>query len=227
MPELSGVARPLSETERRLLMSDLKRSQRQLRSFLRRLPLTVLVIFGTLWVLAVTAEKGRWLFPTVLLWPAGGLILTWIYFSEKPKYDAAIRRSEDAVQRNEAHEISIQSEALVELEEIEDEGACYAFQISNGRIVFVSGQDYYPTARFPNSDFSVIRIFDQENFLVEEFVEKRGSKLKPKRKISAKAKATLNIPAHLEVIEGDLDRLENLLEQSGSDSHNRELSARS
>ena len=183
-----------------------------MRSFLKRLLSVGPVIFGTLWAVTLITEKGRhWLFATALWLGVSVLILAWAYFSEKPKYDAAIRRCEDALQRNEAHETSIQSDAFVELEEIEDEGVCYAFQLSHRRIVFVSGQDYYPTARFPNSDFSLIRIFDQQNFLVEEFVEKRGNKLKPQRKISAEMKSKLKVPGHLQVVEGDLDQLENLL----------------
>jgi hypothetical protein len=211
MPEIRSVARPLSEVERRFLIADLRRSQGRLRSFPKRQWSASVIIFGLLWASTVIAMKGNWLLATALWLVLGVAISALVYFSEKPQYRAAVRRCEDALRRNEAHEVSIQSEALVELEEIEDEGACYAFQLRDHRIVFVSGQDYHPSARFPNFDFSVIRIFDQKNLLVQEFIEKRGTKLSPKRKISAETKSKLKVPEHLQFIEGDLDELENLL----------------
>ena len=211
MREISGVIRPFSGVERRLLIADLRRSQSRLRSFPKSQWSAGVVIFGLLWASTVIATKGNWLLPTAFWSLLGVAISAWVYSSEKPKYAAAVRRCEDVLRQNEVHEISIRTDALVELEEIEDEGACYAIQLRDHLIVFVSGQDYYPSARFPNTDFSVIRIFDSEKSLVHEFIEKRGSKLRPKRKISAEAKAQLEVPLHLQVIEGDLDELENLL----------------
>src|SRR5215467_15471045 len=210
MPEIESITRRLSEIERRILTADLKRSERRLRSFSKRLLSAGVIICGTLWALTVFATKGSWL-PATAFWSGLAVVMyTWNYFSEKPKYRSVVRRFEDVLRRNEVHEIRIHSDAYVELDEIEDEGACFAFQLDDQRIVFVSGQDYYPLARFPNSDFSVIRVFDSQNSLVQEFVEKRGSKLKPKRRISAKAKSKLEVPEHLQVIKGDLDGLENL-----------------
>jgi len=214
MPEISSITRPLSKVEQRLLQADLKRSQARLRSFSRRLLSAGVVIFGPLWALTVIVAKGRLILPTAVWLVLAVAISAWTYFSETPKYAAAIRRFEDALRRNEVSEIKIQSDAFVEIEEIEDEGACYAFQLDNHQIVFVSGQDYYPSARFPNADFSIIRIFGSQESPVEEFVEKRGRKLKPKRKISAKVKSQLEIPEHLQVVQGNLDQLENLLVQS-------------
>jgi hypothetical protein len=100
---------------------------------------------------------------------------------------------------------------MVELEEVEDEGACYAFQLSGKRIVFVSGQNFYPSARFPNSDFSLVDIYGENNVLVETFIEKHGKKLRPRRKISAEVTSKMKVPDHLQVIEGKLDDLEELL----------------
>jgi len=210
MPEISSVTRPLSKIEQRLLQADLRQSEARLRSFSRKLLSAGVVIFGPLWVLRVIVAKGRWVLPTAFWLVLAVAISAWTYFSETPKYTAAVRRFEDALRRNEVQEIKIESDAFVELEEIEDEGACYAFQLGSDRIVFVSGQDYYPSARFPNNDFSVIRVFGSQGSLVEEFVEKRGKKLKPRKKISAEIKSQLEIPEHLQVIEGNLDQLESL-----------------
>lgn len=211
MSEIDSTIRPLSEIELRLLTADLKRSEGRLPSFSKRLLMADFIVCGTFWVLTVIATKGRWLLPTAVWSVILVVISVWIYLSERPEYRAPVSRLEDALRQNEVHEIRIQSDAFVELEEIEDEGACFAFEIAGRRIVFVSGQDYYPSARFPNGDFSVIQVFDSQKSLVQEFVEKRGSKLEPRRKISAKTKSRLDIPEHLQVIDGDLGELENLL----------------
>jgi hypothetical protein len=95
---------------------------------------------------------------------------------------------------------------MVEFEEIEDEGACYAFQVTPSQIVFVCGQDFYPTRKFPSSDFSII---DVAGFL--DHIVCRATKLKPVRVIDGKTKQGLEYVEHLQVIEGRLDQLEKLL----------------
>jgi hypothetical protein len=100
---------------------------------------------------------------------------------------------------------------MAELEEEEDEGACYALQLENNKIIFVTGQDDYASAWFPNTDFSLVEIYGDGNVLVEGFIEKNGKKLTPQRTISAKVKSKLRIPDHLEVIDGGPGDLENLL----------------
>jgi hypothetical protein len=104
---------------------------------------------------------------------------------------------------------------MVEFEEEEDEGACYAFQLNNPWIVFVSGQDFYPSARFPNTDFSLVSIYGEHEVLVESFVEKHGNKLKPVRMISSEQKSKMKIPSHLQTIQGDLSHIEHLLASGG------------
>jgi hypothetical protein len=99
-------------------------------------------------------------------------ISVWSYLSLRPKRFADVCQIESALRRNQACVIRIQSEAMVEFEEEEDEGACYAFQLNEHRVIFVSGQDFYPSARFPNSDFSLVSIYADNNALVESFVGK-------------------------------------------------------
>lgn len=93
-------------------------------------------------------------------------------------------------------------------EEIEDEGACYAFQVEPEQVLFVVGQDFYESARFPNSDFSLVHIRAESGDLVEMPFLYRGSKLSPIRTVPARVKATLRIPEHLSVMEGSLADLE-------------------
>jgi len=94
-----------------------------------------------------------WYIVSAIWFGIGSVISLWSYFSEKPREKAAVELYADALRRNQARETRIQSHEMVELEEQDDEGACYAFQLSGKRIVFVSGQDFYSSARFPNTTF--------------------------------------------------------------------------
>jgi len=211
MLQMETVTRQLSETERRLLTGALTHRQRRFKSFPKRQLIAGLAIFGVLWAWTMIATHGPWYTVSAIWFGIGGAIFLWVYFSEKPKEKAGLDLYAQALHRNQALETRIQSDEIVELEEEEDEGACYAFQLVGKRIVFVSGQDFYPSAQFPNSNFSLIRIYGENEVLVETFIEKHGKKLRPKRKISAELKSKLKIPDHLQVIEGKLDDLEKLL----------------
>ncbi len=157
-------------------------------------------------------KKGPTWYASLLIGLSIGLPITlWSYLSVRPKLFADVRQVESALRRNEARVIRIQSQAMVEFEEVEDEGACYAFQLDKRRIVFVSGQEFYSSARFPNTDFSLVSIYGDDNILVEAFIEKQGNKLQPLRNISSEQKSKMMIPSHLETIEGDLNRIEQLL----------------
>jgi hypothetical protein len=208
---MGTVARRLSEKERRLLTGALTHRQRRFKSFAKRQLVAGLGIFGILWAGTMMATHDPWYIVTTIWVAIGGAIFVWVYLSERPKQKAGVELYAGALRRNQALETRIQSEEMVKLEEEEDEGACYAFQLSGEHIVFISGQDFYPSARFPNTDFSLVQIYDENEVLVETFIEKHGMKLKPNRKISAEQKSKMKVPYHLQVIEGKLDDLEKLL----------------
>jgi hypothetical protein len=103
----------------------------------------------------------------------------------------------------------------VELEEVEDEGASYAFDLGDGRVAFVSGQEFYPGPNFPSLDFSLIFILDEEERAVDMLIEKRGARAGPVRTIPATTKWEMDVPQSLSVVEGALVDLEELLGPSG------------
>jgi len=145
-------------------------------------------------------------------WLAVGLTLSlWSYFSGKEDLTRDVNRFEEAFLRNEVNELRVRASEMVEFEELEDEGACYAFELSDDRILFISGQEYYPSARFPNTDFSLVGIFDHDGHCVEELIYKRGHKLKPSRIVPAQVKSSLELPGHLDTIQGKLAELEEIL----------------
>lgn len=220
MTLMENTVRSLSEKERRLLNAATALRQRRLDKLHRRMLviglLQFLVIWGVMLMATIADKKGpTWYWSMLIALGIALPIALWSYLSLKPKLIADVRNFESALRRNEARVIRIQSDRMVEFEEEEDEGACYAFQLKNYRIVFVAGQEFYPAAKFPNDDFSLISIYGDNDVLVEELIEKHGLRLKPARTISSKQKATMIIPYHLETIAGDLDRIEQLLAKGG------------
>jgi hypothetical protein len=166
-------------------------------------------------MLAMALDKrGMSWYVSGLIWFGIGLPITlWAYVVARSNLEQAVGRFESALRQNSACTIRIQSERMVEFEEEEDEGACYAFQLSGGRIVFVSGQQFYSSLRFPNSDFSLVEIQSGEGMPMISLIEKEGHRIQPMQTIPANRKAALEIPSHLQVIHGDISQIEQLLSQ--------------
>lgn len=117
---------------------------------------------------------------------------------------------ESALRRDEAENFDIVAEAYAEFEEVEDEGACYAFDLGDGRMVFLAGQQFYPSARFPSLDFSVVYPLDEDGRSADMWLEKRGRATEPDRVIPAAVKWELadRIPEPLKVVWGSLVTVE-------------------
>ncbi len=169
------------------------------------------VAFGALWALTILAVRHQWLLVTAFWATIGMAVSFWAYRDARRDVSAKLLRVKSGLLRNEARVTRILSEEMVEIEEVEDEGARYAFQVNNEEIVFISGQDYYPSAQFPNSDFCVIELLDGEGKILEEVISKKGKKLKPVRTIPAAVKRNLRIPDHMQRITARIEDLEILL----------------
>jgi hypothetical protein len=54
----------------------------------------------------------------------------------------------------------VRAVAVVEIEPLEDEGTGYVFDLGDGRVLFLKGDDYFPAeegAPWPNTDFEIVR----------------------------------------------------------------------
>jgi hypothetical protein len=118
---------------------------------------------------------------------------------------------EGALHGNRARERRLQSERVIEFEEVEDEGACYAFDLDGGSSIFVIGQEFYEDDDFPNSDFSMIELLGASGTPVDVLLTKRGRKLTPERVIPAAIKNGVELPQHLSIASSPLDRIESAL----------------
>lgn len=165
---------------------------------------------------AVTALAGNASWATAFMfWSAVILLIgAWIWREEVSRRRTRVRRFESALRDGEVRELRVHAVAVAEFEEAEDEGASYAFDLGNGTVLFISGQDFYMSRSFPNTDFSLIEIHDVDGELVELYIEKRGRQLEVSRTITAKDKKRLRIPEHLQCVEGQLPDIERVLAQS-------------
>jgi hypothetical protein len=119
-----------------------------------------------------------------------------------------VRGLESALARDAADVYDVRATSYAELEEIEDEGACYAFELEGGILVFIAGQELYAGPRFPSLEFSLVYILDEHDQHVDMLIDRRGPKASPARTIPAAVKRKLVVPDHLTVLSGRLDDLE-------------------
>ena len=209
--KLAESRRPLTTAEERLLRGKI----RSLTARGRRAPRMWLalsgVIISLLWLWTLLASEAPWPIVTVFWLVIGGAIALWVRRDLRTDIEAMTRDLESALRQNAADVYDIHAHSFAQFEEIEDEGACYAFELDGDRLVFITGQEFYESARFPSLDFSLVYVLDERGRTVDMFIDKRGPKTPPSRTISATSKQALDIPEHLEMRSGTLDNLETIL----------------
>lgn len=211
---LQPVVRRLREPERRILMWGLIRERRRMAKTAPLITLlTGLVIFGSLWGLSILAWRADNSGPSWrtsgLIWLAIGIpISVWAHHDIR-KFAATRDGSlASALKMNRAVEIRVRADAVVVLESGVDSKRMYAFQVEGKHIVFVPARR---SARFPNSDFTLVDLLTQKQRPAAGLIEKHGQKLEPVRRIPAEMTARLKLPDELSVIPGELSQVEQVL----------------
>jgi hypothetical protein len=194
---MSRIERPLSEAERSDLAERLACARTESAAALIKTGGVSAGICGVLAFLTVLASDAPvglivlfWLVMTVLFtawigWPWRRLMR-----SQVPVLDGALRA-------NHAVETRIRAARVVEFEEVEDEGACYAFEIEPGTCVFIVGQEFYEDDDFPNTDFSMVDLLGESGIPATTLLTKAGSKLQPERVVPAAVKNAVELPKNL------------------------------
>jgi hypothetical protein len=207
---LNPTRRPLSEPERRLLHSRIRELQgRGRRARTVAAPITAGVVV-VLWVATLLASDAPPLVITAFWLVCGGGLAFWMRRDagrDARSFEGMAAGLQSALKMNTADVYDVKARAFAEFEEVEDEGACYAFELSGNRLVFIVGQEFYESARFPSLDFSLVYVVDEAGRAVDMVVDKRGPKAKPARTIPASAKKGMEMPEHLEVRPGTIDGL--------------------
>ena len=214
--KLEPAVRPLTDPERRRLEEHAAELRRSARRGPRGAVEVAALAAAVLWVLTLVVSDAPWRVVTLFWIVVGTFLAVWArreQVSASRDLRAAAGALDSALARGEAEVYDIRAERYAELEEVEDEGACWAFQLDGGRVVFLAGQEMYPAPGFPSLDFSLAYALDGSGRAVHLWIEPRGEAVPPERVIPAAVKARLadRLPAHLEVVRADLDRLEEAL----------------
>ena len=211
---LEAVRRPLKDGERRLIRARIGNlRQRGRRSLAATAPIAGGTIF-VLWLLTILASDAPWLVVTGFWLAAGTAITLWArrdMVQHERDLDAVATRLHSALEMNAADVYDVRARSFAEFEEVEDEGACYAFELSDDRLVFIVGQEFYESARFPSLDFSLVYVLDEKGRSVDLVIDKRAPKTAPARKIAASLKGRYEMPEHLEVRSGTVANVEQAL----------------
>jgi hypothetical protein len=211
MTFLESRRRPLTEGERRVLRARIQNLRGQSdRARTRWIPIGAAVI-GLLWLLTILASDVPWTVVTAFWIVVGGGIALWVRRDMRMharQFDDMAAGLRSALAANVAEVFDVRARAFVEFEEVEDEGACYAFEIDGPRLVFVTGQEFYAAARFPSLDFSLVYLCDEAGRRVDMLIDKRGPKAAPTQTIPAARAQETRRPEHLEVRAGSVETLE-------------------
>jgi hypothetical protein len=204
---LTPVERALSADEHAALSARLAGARRDAGRALAKAGAAAAAVCGVLAAATVAASDA----PNGII--AGFWAALWILFTlavglptrKLMRFQVSV--FEDALRARRVREIRIQSDHVIEFEEEEDEGACYAFGLDEQSSVFVIGQEFYEDEDFPNSDFSILEILGTKGRPADVRRVTRGRKLVPEHVVPAATKLRLRLPAHLEVVPVPLEEL--------------------
>jgi hypothetical protein len=205
---MTQTERPLSGEEHAQLRARLANARAESKRALLKMGGASASVCTVLLILTLLASDA----PPVLIaafWIVLCLVFTlWIGLPWRRLMRDQVRVFEEAIRTNRAREIRLQATRVIEFEEEEDEGACYAFDHDGNAAVFIVGQEFYEDDDFPNTDFSMVEILGERGQAIDVLLIKRGRKLQVERIVPAEVKNRLELPEHLTIVPGPLDRIE-------------------
>ena len=208
---LTQTERPLTDAEREKLSTRLAHARTEASLALVKTGAASAAVCGVLMIVTLLASTAPRSLIVVFWLVLAALFTIWIGMPGRRLMLSQIPALENALRTNRARVIRVQSERVVEFEEEEDEGACYAFEHGAAAVIFIVGQEFYEDDDFPNSDFWLIEVLGSRGTPVDIWLEKAGRRITPDRVVPANVKRTLELPEHLAVVDVPFDRVEELL----------------
>jgi hypothetical protein len=199
--------RQLLDSERRVLAERRAQAQHAADAALRRFGLVSGGICAVLAVLTLLASDAP---PGVILgfWTVVAIgIALWTGLPERRQARQRAAAYAAALAHDRALVTRVRSDRVVAFEEVEDEGACWAFDAGHDRTIFVAGQMYDTDEGFPSSDVTFVEVLLPNAAAVDELVTHHGRRLEPERWVSGTAKLSGEPPEHLEILDVPLDRI--------------------
>lgn len=212
------VERGFENDERRTLM----REERELRAIKRRFDLFILASLGAIVVVGVPLSLrqarndpvlGALAFGTVGVY---GLVVLFVYFREMAGQRARLRMLSSAVDGQGVVRVTrCRSERMVAMEEMDDEGPEYFFEVEPGTTYYVGGQHFEELPRFPSTDFEIVEGFNGEGRPVLLEIRCHGRPLAPDRTIPVGVKLELlsrgRYPQDGDLLQCGLDDIESAI----------------
>jgi hypothetical protein len=214
---MQTTERPLTPAERGEIADRLARLRASSgRSGFVRVLLASLVVCGVLAALTLALSDA----PAGIIaafWGAMTLILS-VGVARSLQADMRPQQAvlEDVLAAGRARELRIQSARVLEFEEVEDEGACYAFEHAPDACVILFGQQFYSDETFPNSDFSLVEVLGSNGVVADEIIQPHGRRLQPARTVPREEVETIERPEHLTVVPAGIDDLVAYLRGAGA-----------
>ena len=165
------------------------------------------LMLAALWLATVAVSDAPIALITAFWVIVGAIVLGWSRYSDVAR-DAWVVGLESALRANSANVYDVQATSFVSLQETDDEGGGFVFQLDGGQLLFLDAAAGRCSGRFPSLDFSVVQALDVAGTPVAQWIERRGAKAHPVRKVEA---AVAVAPADLSQRPGRLEDLESLL----------------
>ncbi len=207
---ITHLSRPLSNKEIQALKRRLADKKKHYRADLLGIAASMILGWSIFFVLKFDSIAKDILAIIILVLLLIAVLYIATYQITK-RFRAHSTQLKSALEFNTAQETRVTSTDVINFEEIEDEGACYAFQQEHNNILFVCGQNFYPTGSFPSDDFSLISICDADGDLVDLKIINHGVRLEPIRTVSAEAKPHMFFVDNFTLVDGVLKNLDTVL----------------
>lgn len=208
------LERPLLDGEQRAIAHRGDEAARAANAALRRFGLVSVAVCAVLGVLTLLASDAP---PVIVIgfWTLmAGVFTLWTGLPERRQARQRAGAYAAALAHNRARVTRIRSDRVVAFEEVEDEGACWAFDAGDDRTIFVAGQMYDADDGFPSSDVTFVEVLLPNGAVADELVSHEGRRLEPERWVSGEAKLVAEPPEHLAIVDVPLDRVGHTKERS-------------
>lgn len=196
---LEPVRRPLSPAEQRVLRKRIAHTHAWAARLSRRTIVTAAAVTGALWLATLLASDSDWITISVFWVVVGSGIGFWSVRSNRKDGQRPLDALESALRRNEADVYEVRARALAEVEEYDDEGAHYVFDLGDGRLVWIAGQDFYEERRFPCLEFTLTYLLTEVGTPAWMFVRPQSAKTSPSFTLPSSFRERPDAPEHLEV----------------------------
>jgi hypothetical protein len=196
---LEATRRSLTATEQRALRRQMAIAHARAARLRRRTMVTAAGVTAALWLATLLASDSDWTTITVFWLVVGSGIGFWSVRSDGAGRQRTVGELESALRRNEADVYEVRSRAVAEVDEHEDEGALYAFDLGDGRLVWIAGQDFYADRRFPCLEFTLTYPLTEVGTPAWMFLQHQSAKVSPSFTLPSSFRERPDAPEHLEV----------------------------